>query len=65
MVAIIGRGHLAVAVTQEACHGLGRMQCQWLLKDVQALAHGGGGAVVMVERFLLLSREGECQEAEE
>lgn len=64
MVTVIRCRYFAVAIAQEACHGLCRMQRQRLLKDVQALAHGGGGVVVMV-KGLLLGCKGECKQAEE
>ena len=64
VVAMVGSRHFAVTIAQEACHGLGGVQCQRLLEDVQALAHGGGGVVVMVERLLLGCRC-ECKKADE
>lgn len=63
MVAVVGSRHFAVAITQKACHGLGGVQSQRLLEDVQALAHCGGGVVVMV-KGLLLGGESECEKVE-
>jgi hypothetical protein len=66
MVAVVRGRHFTVAISQKACHGLGRVQRQRLLEDVQALAHGGGGVVVMVvKRLLLLGGEGECKKVEQ
>lgn len=58
-------GDFTVAVAQEACHGLGRVQGQWLLEDIETLRHGVGGAV-MVQRLLGVVRSvGDCEEADE
>jgi hypothetical protein len=64
MVAMVGSRYFAVAVTQETCHGLSGVQCQRLLEDIQALAHGGGGVVMVVKR-LLLGCKCECKRADE
>ena len=65
MVAVVGSRHFAVAIPQKACHGLGGVQSQRLLEDIQALAHCSGGVVVVVERLLLLlGCESECEKAE-
>ena len=63
VVAVVRSGHFAVAVTQEAGHGLGGVQSQWLFKDIQALRHG---VVRVVERLLgvVLRGKGDCDEAE-
>jgi hypothetical protein len=65
VVPVVGSRHFTVAIAKEACHGLGGVQRQWLLEDVQALAHGGGGVVVMVKRLLLVGCKGECKIAKE
>ena len=65
MVAVVRGRHFTVAISQKACHGLGRVQRQRLLEDVQALAHGCGGAVVMMKRLLLMGCKGERKKAEE
>lgn len=66
MVAVVRSRHFAVAIAQEAGHGLGGVQSQGLLEDVQALRHGGR-VVGVVERLLgvVLRGEGDCDEAEE
>jgi hypothetical protein len=66
MVAVVWGGHFAVAIAQEAGHGLGGMESQRLFEDVQALRHGER-VVGVVERLLgvVLRGEGDCDEAEE
>jgi len=66
MVTVVRSRHFAVAIAQEAGHGLGGVQSQGLFEDIQALRHGG--RVVGVVEWLLgvvLRGKSDYDEAEE